>query len=454
MLLSRAADALGARLVGADASFSHVSTDTRTLRPGDLFVALRGPSFDGHQFVAQAARNGACAVMVAHEVVTALPQLVVGDARAALGRLAALWRGQCPVPLVAVTGSNGKTTTKEMIAAILRQRGQVLATRGNLNNEIGVPLTLLELQDRHQFAVVEMGANHAGEIAVLTGWAKPDVAVITNAAAAHLEGFGSIEGVARAKGEIFSGLGADGVAVINADDPYAGVWCECAAQARVVTFGLQQAADVRARWEPRGGGSHLRLHTGAGEVELELPLPGRHNVMNALAAVAAALAAGADLEDVSRGLPTLAAEAGRLQVRAAPGGMQVYDDTYNANPASLAAALQVLAAADGCKWLVLGDMAELGGDAASLHEQVGRLAREAGVERLYALGELSRRAASAFGRGARHFDRWQALAEAVRADWQAPGAVLVKGSRSMHMERVVEALLESDSPATAGNGER
>jgi UDP-N-acetylmuramoyl-tripeptide--D-alanyl-D-alanine ligase len=454
MRLSRAADALGARLVGADASFSHVSTDTRTLRPGDLFVALHGPSFDGHQFLAQAARNGACAVMVAHEAITALPQLVVGDTRAALGRLAALWREQCTVPLVAVTGSNGKTTTKAMIAAILRQRGQVLATRGNLNNEIGVPLTLLELQDRHQFAVVEMGANHAGEIAVLTGWAKPDVAVITNAAAAHLEGFGSIDGVARAKGEIFSGLGADGVAVINADDPYAGIWYQCAAHARVMTFGLQQAADVWAHWEPRGGGSRLQLHTGAGEVELELPLPGRHNVMNALAAVAAALAAGAELADVSRGLPTLAAEAGRLQARTGPGGIQVYDDTYNANPASLAAALQVLAAADGCKWLVLGDMAELGGDAASLHEQAGRLARDAGVERLYALGELSRRAVSAFGRGARHFDRWQKLAEAVRADWHAPGAVLVKGSRSMHMERVVEALLQSDSPATAGNGER
>lgn len=454
MRLSEAAGGLAASLCGADAEFSGVSTDSRAVRPGELFVALEGERFDAHEFLEQARANGAVAALVSRDCEVDLPTLRVDDTRAALGRLGELWRLRHDVSVIAITGSNGKTTVKEMIAAALAPSGPVLSTRGNLNNEIGVPLTLMGLDRQHRFAVIEMGANHAGEIAYLTGLAHPHVAVITNAGPAHLEGFGSIEGVAKAKGEIFSGLDASGTAVVNADDAFAETWYRLAAHARIVRFGLGPEADVTADWQPQGSGSRMLVHTPDGSAELLLPLPGRHNVANALAAVAAALSCGISLASICEGLARLKPVAGRLQMRAGPDGLQVLDDTYNANPGSLGSALAVLAGQRGGKWLVLGDMLELGGEAEALHRQAGRMARSAGVDGLFALGELARHAVDEFGDGARHFDDWQDLVQTLRRDCKAPGTVLVKGSRGMHLERVVNALLEEPKQSAGGNGGR
>jgi UDP-N-acetylmuramoyl-tripeptide--D-alanyl-D-alanine ligase len=354
---------------------------------------------------------------------------------------------------VAVTGSNGKTTVKEMIAAILGRRGPVLATQGNLNNEIGVPLTLARLSREHQGAVIEMGANHAGEIAYLTALAKPGIAVITNAGPAHLEGFGSLEGVASAKGEVLSGLPDDGVAIVNADDVFAGKWRALAAPHRVIDFGLTEGADVQATWQPDGEGSQVCIVAGGESIELKLALPGKHNVMNALAAVAAGIALDIGLDDIAAGLTSMCGVQGRLQVKARADGLCVIDDTYNANPASLNAALDVLARMKGERWLVLGDMAELGEDAVALHRRVARVAQQAGVTRLYGLGELGTVAADAFGAGGIAFNDRTEL-EAELALHAGPGdTVLVKGSRRMGMEHVVQALLKySCTPKTSPGG--
>jgi UDP-N-acetylmuramoyl-tripeptide--D-alanyl-D-alanine ligase len=454
MALNEAAQALGAECIGRDTALAGVSTDTRSLRPGELFVALQGPHFDGHDFIAQAAAAGAAAALVSRAVETDLPLLRVEDTRLALARLAHAHRARFAIPLVAVTGSNGKTTVKEMLAAILGQTGPVLATRGNLNNDIGVPLTLLRLTAEHRRAVIEMGANHPGEIACLTALAHPTVALVTNAGPAHLEGFGSIEGVAHAKGEIYCGLAPGGVAVINADDAYAPLWERLNEQRRCLRFGMRESADVSA--DP--GGMHLviegaqvhtrfTLRTPSGAVDVRLPLAGRHNVMNALAAAAAALATGAGLEEIRAGLQDLRGVNGRLQLRPGVGGAWIIDDSYNANPASVAAAIDVLAAYPGMRWLLLGDMAELGESGEALHRQAGEQARAAGIDRLWATGSHSRAAVDAFGAGGRHFATQDELAEAVRAGLHPAAAVLVKGSRSARMERVVEALT---IPATGG----
>ncbi|WJW75012.1 UDP-N-acetylmuramoyl-tripeptide--D-alanyl-D-alanine ligase [Thiohalobacter sp. IOR34] len=440
MQLSEAAGLLGADLVGADVRFAGVSTDSRSLEPGNLFVALVGERFDGHAYLQQAAERGAAAAAVSRELNPVLPLLRVADTRRALGELAGHWRRRFDLPLVAVTGSNGKTTVKEMTAAILGVGRRVLATRGNLNNDIGVPLTLFRLDGRHQAAVIEMGANHPGEIALLTGIAAPSVALITNAAPAHLAGFGDLAGVAEAKGEIFAGLGPHGVAVINADDRFAPRWRALAAGHEILDFGLEAPAAVSADWRPVEAGSELRLRTPQGRVELRLPLPGRHNVMNALAATAAALAAGAGLDEVQQGLSGLRAVAGRLRFLAGRQGARLIDDSYNANPASLGAALEVLRAQPGEHWLVLGEMGELGGDARALHAEAGRQARASGVSRLFGLGPLAAEAVRAFGAGARMYDALDALLEDLGAALDPDKTVLVKGSRSMRMERVVEAL--------------
>lgn len=454
MQLSEAARVLDARQVGADAHFAGVSTDTRKLEKDNLFVALKGPNFDGHDYLAQAAEQGAAAVTVSRDIASTLPLIQVSDTRLALGQLAAYWRSRFEYPVVAVTGSNGKTTVKEMIAAILGRRGPVLATQGNLNNEIGVPLTLARMSGEHQGAVIEMGANHAGEIAYLTALAKPSVAVITNAGPAHLEGFGSLEGIANAKGEIFSGLPDDGVAIINADDVFAGKWRALATPRRVIDFGLMTDADVQATWQPEGNGSHVCIVAGGESTELKLPLPGKHNVMNALAATAAGIALGIGLDSIAAGLASMFGVQGRLQVKERADGLCVIDDTYNANPASLIAALDVLAGMDGERWLVLGDMAELGEDAIALHRGVAEVAQKDGVTRLYGLGELGAVAAEAFGAGGSAFsDRSQLLAElASRAG--AGITVLVKGSRRMGMEHVVQALLEGSGAPDAPRGDR
>ena len=437
----------GQRL-GGDARFSAVSTDTRSLSKGDLFVALQGPNFDGHRFIGEAAAKGAVAAVVARDIETDLPLLRVADTRRALGRLAALWRETFPRPLVAVTGSNGKTTVKEMIAAILGQRGTVLATRGNLNNDIGVPLTLLRLQDE-QYMVVEMGANHPGEIGYLSRIARPDVALITNAGAAHLEGFGDLDGVARAKGEIVEGLGPEGVFVVNGDSPHLELWRELAGERRLVTFGFHSPADVRAdpeamrmHWDSTGFHVSCPVFTPEGEISVTLALAGRHNLMNALAAIAAARAVGATAEEIVAGLLTVRPVKGRLCLRSGRQPYRVIDDSYNANPDSVAAAIAVLAEAPGERWLVLGDLAELGGAGRAMHRVLGEQARSAGVEHLFAVGDASAEAAAGFGEGGEAFGDQAALIATLRHELPVGATVLVKGSRSAAMDRVVDALVD------------
>jgi len=448
MQLSEAARAVDGRCSGADVAFRGVGTDTRQLQAGALFVALQGPNFDGHAFVEAARECGAAAAAVSRPVASELPQLEVADTRLALGRLSAYWRSKFSLPVIAITGSNGKTTVRAMTESILSGCGRALSTRGNLNNDIGLPLTLARLGAEDEFAILEMGANHPGEIDYLASIAQPSIAVVTNAGPAHLEGFGDLEGVARAKGELFARLGADGIAVINADDAFAALWRTLAGHCQALQFGLDAPADVSADWKGDARGSDLQVHTPLGSIALRLPLPGRHNVMNALAATAAAQAAGAGLDAVKAGLETLAPVAGRFNIKQLPGAITVIDDTYNANPESLQVALDVLTMAAGDSWLVLGDMGELGAEAAALHAAAGRRARAAGVTRLYTLGELAREAVAAFDGPGGAFDSLEELLSALRSDLRGPLHILVKGSRRMRMERVVAALLqEGQGPA-------
>ncbi|MFV1972354.1 MAG: UDP-N-acetylmuramoyl-tripeptide--D-alanyl-D-alanine ligase [Thiohalobacterales bacterium] len=438
--LAEAAAVLDARHVTGDVRFCGVSTDSRDLQEGNLFVALQGPHYDGHDYIETARERGAAAAAVSHSLDTGLPLIEVADTRMALGQLAGWWRAQFTLPVVAITGTNGKTTVRAMTEAILSRSGRTLSTRGNLNNEIGVPLTLFRLDAADRFAIVEMGANHAGEIDYLAGISRPTIAVVTNAGPAHLEGFGDLPGVARAKGELFTRLGDDGIAIINADDDFASLWCDLAGQREIVRFGIEQPADVRAHWQGDVSGSRVQLFTPRGETEFRLPLPGRHNVMNALAASAAALAAGVDLEDVCAGLESLAPVAGRFNIHRLADGVTVIDDTYNANPESLQAALDVLAMTGGETWLVLGDMGELGADAVTLHREAGAQACTSGVDRLFTLGSLAQAAAGGFGSRAEHFDTPEALVTALQQARHADLHVLVKGSRRMRMERIIEAL--------------
>jgi len=456
MRLSEAARAIPAELRGEDCDFETVSTDTRTLSPRALFVALKGERYDGHEFLAEAARKQVAGALVhdATKLPAGLTALVADDTRLALGRLAAYWRKRFSAPLVALTGSNGKTTVKEMLASILRAAGSddaVLATRGNLNNDIGVPLTLLELGPGHRYAVVELGMNHAGEIRYLTRLAAPDVALITNAGPAHLEFFGSVEAIARAKGEIFEGLPRAGTAVINADDRYAGLWRTLAGERQVIDFGLSHPATVSARYALRYLESEIVVRTPHGEAQAVLKAPGLHNVRNALAASAAATALEVPAPAIARGLAGFAGIKGRLQRKAALHGATLIDDTYNANPESMRAAVAVLAQAPGRKLLVLGDMGELGAGAGQLHADIGQLARDSGTERLLTLGELALHAARAFGAGGRHFTRIEDLLAEVRNVLAPDVTVLVKGSRFMQMERVVKALaIDTAAPAAGG----
>jgi len=445
MRLSEAARAISAELRGEDRAFEAVGTDTRALAPQALFVALKGDRFDGHDFLELAAGQRAAGAMVhdAARLPAKLPALIVDDTRLALGRLSAYWRGKFSAPLVALTGSNGKTTVKEMLASILRAASAddaVHATRGNLNNDIGVPLTLLELKSGHRYAVIEMGMNHAGEIRYLARLAAPDVALVNNAGSAHIEFFASVEAIARAKGEIFEGLKPGGTAVINADDHHAGIWRELASGRRIVDFGLSRRAEVSATYQLRWLESEIVVKTPHGEARAVLKAPGLHNVKNALAASAAAVALQVPAPAIARGLARFDGIKGRLQKKAGLNGATLIDDTYNANPESVRAAIAVLAQAPGDKLLVLGDMGELGPGAPDLHAEVGRFAREQGIGQLLALGEASVHAARAFGSGGRHFARIEdLLAEAGNA--LAPGVTaLIKGSRFMRMERVVKAI--------------
>ncbi len=439
--LAEAANNMRGRLHGADRIFEGVSTDTRTLQRGELFVALDGPNFSGGDFVPNAFEKGAAGAVVGRRTADELAQITVADTRRALGELAAAWRREQSAVVVGITGSNGKTTCKELTAACLRQAGPTLATHGNLNNDIGMPLMLTRIEASHRYAVLEMGANHAGEIAYLTALAEPDVVAITNAAAAHLEGFGSIEGVARTKGEILSGRTRPGVAVLNADDEYFGYWRSLARDVDVLTFGLGPDADIRAKnITTDGAGSSFELALPNGNVEVRLSLPGIHNVQNACAAAAIATALGVLPEQIQTALEQVRPVAGRLKPLAGINGATLFDDSYNANPLSVAAAAEFLTGLDGESWLVLGDMGELGDDSARLHREVGAAVRRAGVDRLFATGELSRNTTEAFGANASWFESVDTLSDALRAAVTSGVNVLVKGSRFMQMERVVAAL--------------
>lgn len=458
MTVKEAAEVLHADWSGKDVIFTGVSTDSRTLREGDLFVALTGERFDGSRFVGSAERKGAAAALIQQAVdgedlpAGGLPLIRVRDTRVGLGQLAAHWRSRFVIPVIGVTGSNGKTTVKEMVAAILRQAAAtgkaevneqtdyILATEGNLNNDIGVPQMLLRLRRQHRYAVIEMGMNHVGEIAYLTRLVKPSIALITNAGAVHIEGLGSVEAVARAKAEIFAGLDQLGTAVINVDDTYATLWRECAGARKIVDFGLREKAQVSAEYHVDLLVNKIRLKLPDGVVELKLQAPGVHNVYNAMAAAAAASALGISKEMIASGLECFRSVQGRMQKKLGLHHALLIDDTYNANPESVRAALAVLAATGGKKILVLGDMGELGKSAIDLHRTIGRDARNAGLDQLLTLGELSAYAAEEFGKGAQHFNTIDELLNATESLLADDVTLLVKGSRFMHMERVVRQL--------------
>jgi UDP-N-acetylmuramoyl-tripeptide--D-alanyl-D-alanine ligase len=445
--LSEFARACGGELIGTDRPYTGVSTDTRTLAAGELFVALRGPRFNANDFVNAAETAGAAGAVVDVRVDRPLAQIVVKDTQNALTAAAVAWRNQFRFPVVGVAGSNGKTTVKEMIAAILARSGPTLATRGNFNNHIGVPLTLLRFDPAHRHAVVEIGANRAGEVADLVKIARPTVGLITNAGAEHLEGFGSLDGVARAEGEMVAGLEPVATAIINADDEFADLW-RGMTRAQVVTFGVARSAQFSAHdiattistATADGFITRFQMRTPGGSIPVEFGFAGKHNVMNALCAAAAATAAGASLEDVRTGLATLRPVPGRLQFKTAPSGAWIVDDSYNANPSSMKAGIEVLESVDARRWLVMGDMGELGDFADASHQEIGRFAREHRVDRLFATGKLSAQAVEAFGTGAEWFADTEALARAVNAELTREVCVLVKGSRSNRLERVVEAL--------------
>jgi len=434
---------------GPDVEFSGVSTDTRTLLPGQLYVALCGEHFNGNAFVAKAFDQGACAAIVSDSTAVQAPCLLVADTTKALGELALLNRRRSSARVVTITGSQGKTTVKEMLGQILGVSRNVLVTRGNLNNHIGVPLTLLALDASHECAVVELGASGLGEIAYTVRLAMPHVAVLTNAAAAHLEGFGSLEGIVRTKGEIIDGLPADGTAVLNADDPHFPVWKARAGTRRVLRFGLQAAtADCHALDIEIDTlkGTRFTLQTPEGRCTITLGLLGIHNVVNALAASAAGLAAGASLEDVRAGLAQVSPVPGRLCLATARNGASVVDDTYNASPSSFRAAIDVVAGFPGKRIVIMGDMAELGADSAEEHRAIGNYAHMKGVDALWTTGPLSAQAAGAFGSGAVHFGQISHLISHALVSCGDDCSVLVKGSRSAAMERVVEKLISGETP--------
>lgn len=423
--------------------FQGVSIDSRQINAGNLFIALKGERSDGHFFINDARKQGAVAALVNRSIDDPLPQIIVKDTVDALGKLSQYWRNLFKIPVIGVTGSNGKTTLKNMIASILRaachnMAGHVLATEGNLNNNIGLPLNLLRLDSKHQYCVLEMGMNHFGEIHYLTNLAKPRVAVITNAAECHLEGLQNVAGVAKAKGEIFKGLEKEGVAILNRDDAYFDYWRHLIGKQNLLTFGLKYPADISAIVEPH---QPIILQTPYGKITVNLPLLGEHNVMNALAATAATLAISIDLGTIKRGLEQVAPTSGRMCEHILANGVRIIDDTYNANPFSLEAAVNTLKSFQGKKVIVLGDMKELGPDAKTIHLNSGKKMREAGIDYLFTLGELSAETATGFGENALHFTERDALIHALKPHLTTNVTVLIKGSRSMKMEKILAIFL-------------
>jgi len=434
-------------LLGENISISGVGIDTRTLNAGDLYIAIQGDQFDGHDFVEIAVEQGACAIVCTRKMAVNIPQIIVTDTRLALAELAGAVRNKLKVKVCAITGSNGKTTVKEMIAVILSVNYQVLFTQGNFNNEIGVPLTLLRLQEQDEFAVIEMGANHAGEIAYSSQYAKPDVAVITNVSAAHIEGFGSIDGVAQAKAEIVKSLAPDGVAILNADDIFFSTWKAIAEMHKVISFGLIKSADVHAenilvRLEAEQFKTSFDLLHNGQRTTITLNLAGQHNVKNALAASAACLALGITQEQIKLGLESVEAVKGRMQLMLSTSGLRIINDSYNANPASLMSALAVLKQCQGEKWLILGAFGELGDGSNDIHAEMGQAIKGAGVKRLFATGTLAKNAVNSFGLGAEYFHTQEALITTVKHIISKDVVLLVKGSRAQKMEVVVDSLLD------------
>lgn len=450
MDLREVARATGGTLLGENLEFADISTDSRQIAAGNLFVALRGERFDGHEFVADVLARGAVAAVVEASWAQAhphLPLVGVADTRLALGAMASAWRRCFSGLLLAVTGSNGKTSVKEMTAAILRAHlGEqaVLATTGNLNNDIGVPLTLFRLRSHHQAAVLEMGMNHAGELDYLSRLAAPTVALVNNAQRAHMAEFPTVADVAKAKAEIFAGLGEDGTALYNADDLHADIFRAAAAKHRSLGFSLGGRADVRGAWVAGPWGGKLTITTSAGEMTVELQVPGEHNARNAVAATALAHCAGVPLPTIAAALGQYRGFKGRLQLRRGQQGTRLIDDTYNANPDSMRAAIDVLAAIPGRRILVMGDMGEVGSHVGQFHSEIGGYAKSMGIERLLALGEASAAAAHNFGSGAEHFRRPEDLLAALRPALDADTTVLVKGSRFMKMERVTDAIADEE----------
>ena len=443
--LSQAADMMDAKLQGADASVDAVSIDTRKPVDNSLFFALQGPNFDAHEVLEKSPDICPAGIVVARPIKHPAPQIVVNDTRIALGELAAAWRQRFTGRVVALTGSNGKTTVKEMLAAIFAIEGSVLSTEGNLNNDIGVPLTLLRLRPQHLLAVIEMGANHAGEIAYLSEMARPNIALVNNAAAAHLEGFGDIKGVAYSKGEIFLGMCHSGVAIINADDDYGDYWLGLNLGRRRILFGKDSRANIKLV-----STSPVEIMSGGVVYPVDLQLEGEHNVYNAMAAWAVAIAVGVQPEVIQRGLASMQPVKGRLQSLEGYRGATVIDDSYNANPASLRAGIKVLAGKPGRRILILGDMAELGANAEALHAEVGVQAAQAGIEHLFSFGDLGLATAKAFGEGAQHYQKIDELLAEVRPLLDEDTVVLVKGSRAARMERVVDYLHGSADESLAG----
>ena len=444
---------LPAQLIGEDITFNCVGIDSRQIKPHQLFVAIKGENFDGNRFAVEALALGAAAAIISDASLSTQIKhgILVKDTRLALGLLAEYWRQKFAIPVIAITGSNGKTTVKEMVAAILSTASTsteaVLATKGNLNNDFGMPLTLLQMQAQHQYSVIEMGMNHTGEIAYLTQLAHPTVALINNAGTAHIGELGSKKAIAEAKAEIFLGLNAQGVALINADDAYADYWKTLNANKKIITFGLDNAADITATVDEQAGGLVLNLTSATGKVRFELAVLGQHNVVNALAASAVAIALDIPLQTIADALSQFTGVSGRLTQREGLNGALVIDDTYNANPDSMRAAIDVLSAKTGKTIFVMGDMGELGAEAAELHAEIGQYAQSAGVQALYSIGENSIEAARAFSefnqkQRAYHFEEIEDLIEALEFAMDKTTTVLVKGSRFMRMERVVNCILK------------
>ena len=442
--LSQIAAAIGGQLVGEDLTVSRVFTDSRDACESGLFVALKGPHFDAHNFIAQVQEQGASAVVVESRSAVDISQIIVKDTRLALGQIAKFNRSRLSAKFAAITGSSGKTTVKEMLASILQNVGSTFATQGNFNNEIGAPLTLLQMNDTHEFGVIELGANHAGEIDYTASITQPDVAMINNVAAAHLEGFGDLQGVARAKGEIYSQLKPEGIAVVNNDDDFADYWKQHIKQ-EMLTYSVKGNGDLLAKAitldeELRPG---FILHFQGQEQSINLSLAGEHNVYNALAASACALALGVSLKDIAYGLSQTPNVTGRLMIESLENGCRVIDDTYNANLDSMRAAISVLAGYTGRKVLVIGDMAELGEFGRQCHEEIGQLAQDAKIDVLYSCGVLTQFSHSRFKGEGEHFTNQKELIEKLKQEANANTTILCKGSRSAHMERVVEALMEN-----------